>query len=292
MATIAELHQQAVKRAATVVNQTLVMRNWAIGAHIVEFEQAGADRAVYGTRLLPRLSADLQRKQVPGTSTDMLERMRRLYLLYPQLASDISAPLVRKSMRTRETPLPSISAPAVRKSLKRVPTARHLILRLSWTHLAELVRIDEPAKRTFYERQCLAGAWSKRELQRQIGSLLYERTGHSSDRTGLLAEVNAQGEVESQTLADLIRDPYILEFTGLAERPRYRESHLEQALLDHLQTFLLELGTGFCLEARQKRITVGNEHDWIDLTFYHRVLPATCSSTSRCGPSPMAMPAR
>jgi predicted nuclease of restriction endonuclease-like (RecB) superfamily len=144
------------------------------------------------------------------------------------------------------------------------------LLRLSWTHFIELIRIDDPLKRAFYEVQCLQGNWSIHQLQRQIGSLLYERTGLSTDKESVIGRAASQDFPPSITT--LPRDPYVLEFAGLAERPSYSEADLESALLDHLQAFLLELGTGFCFEARQKRITIGNEHDYIDLVFYHRFL--------------------
>jgi predicted nuclease of restriction endonuclease-like (RecB) superfamily len=133
-------------------------------------------------------------------------------------------------------------------------------------------RLDDPWKRAFYENECLKSSWSKRELQRQISSLLYERTGLSRDKQAVIERARRQASDARLQISDLIRDPYVLEFVGLAEQPRYTESDLETALLDHIQTFLLELGSGFCFEARQKRITVGNEHDYIDLVFYHRLL--------------------
>jgi len=146
------------------------------------------------------------------------------------------------------------------------------LLRLSWTHFLEFIRLDDPWKRLFYENECLEGGWTVSELQRQIGSLLYERTGLSTDKEAVLAHAHQQAAETPRSIAEIIRDPYVLEFTGLPERPLYLEKDLEKALLDHLQSFLLELGTGFCFETRQKRITVGNEHDYIDLVFYHRIL--------------------
>ena len=132
--------------------------------------------------------------------------------------------------------------------------------------------LDDPWKRAFYENECLLGGWSKRQLQRQIGSLLYERTGLSKNKRAVIARARQQAAAAPATIEDLIRDPYVLEFTGLADRPAYSENELETALLNHVQGFLLELGTGFCFEARQFRITVGNEHDRVDLVFYHRRL--------------------
>ena len=272
---ISDAHRQAQAGAAGAVNRHLVFRNWLIGAYLVEFEQSGEDRAEYGAGLLKRVSADLREREVPGASPDMLERMRLLYLHYPQVAERISAPLVRKlPVGEPAAPGSDISAPSVRNSGDRTPRPLPIekLLELSWTHLADLVRLEDPWKRAFYENECLKGHWSKRQLQRQIGSLLYERSGLSTDKEAVIERARQQAMETSGQIADLIRDPYILEFTGLTERPHYLEADLERALLDHLQSFLLELGTGFCFEARQRRITVGNEHDYLDLVFYHRIL--------------------
>jgi predicted nuclease of restriction endonuclease-like (RecB) superfamily len=150
------------------------------------------------------------------------------------------------------------------------PLSPQALIQLSWSHLVEIIAIDEPWKRAFFENECLQANWSVRQLRRQIGSLLYERTGLSTNKKTVIEK--ARKQERQQDFNDLIRDPYILEFTGLAERPEYLESDLESALLTHLQGFLLELGAGFCFEARQKRITVGKSHDYIDLVFYHRRL--------------------
>lgn len=270
---IGHAHDHSLRAAAGAVNRHLVLRNWLIGAYVVEFEQEGADRASYGTGLLKRLATDLQQRAIPGASPDMLERMRRLYSTYPQLHGAISAPAVRKSEGSPE-PEVFISAPAVRISDTSTPALLQpqRILEFSWTHLAELVRIDDPWKRAFYENECLKGGWSKRQLQRQIATLLYERTGLSTNKQAVIERGRQQAMDAPEDIASLIRDPYVLEFAGLAERTHYLEKDLERALLDHIQQFLLELGTGFCFEARQRRITVGTEHDRIDLVFYHRVL--------------------
>lgn len=174
--------------------------------------------------------------------------------------------------KTSSLDLPPISATLSRKSKVQQPTplSPELLLRLSWSHFIELIRIEDSWKRAFYENECLQGQWSVRQLQRQIGSLLFERTGLSKNKAAVLRR--AQSQESSAGIADLLRDPYVLEFTGLAERAEYVESDMERALLDHLQQFLLELGTGFCFEARQKRITVGAKHDYIDLVFYQRRL--------------------
>ena len=266
---ITALHRESAGRAVSAVNQALILRNWMIGAHIVEYEQKGHDRARYGSGLLNQLSLDLSSCDIRGVSVQMLERTRTFYFMYPQLAGKTSSPM-RISGRRR------ISAPLMRKSSARAADPAslpaELLLRLSWTHIIELLRLDDPWKRAFYENESLKGNWSVRQLQRQIGSLLYERTGLSTDKRTVINRARRQAVDAPVEMADLIRDPYVLEFAGLAEQPRYHESDLESALLDHLQAFLLELGAGFCFEARQKRITLGNEHDFIDLIFYHRIL--------------------
>lgn len=271
---IQSAHQEMRGRAVTAVNQALVLRNWLIGRFIVEFQQHGSDRATYGEGLLKRLSADLDKRNVQGCSPDMLERSRKLYLCYPQVASGISATALRISENSKVGSNMVISATVPRKSVATNPSPlppERLAL-LSWSQFMELIRIDDPWKRAFYENECLTGNWSARQLQRQIESLLYERTGLSSNKKAVIERGRKQSKEAPKSIDDLIRDPYVLEFAGLAERPEYSESDLETALLNHLQRFLLELGTGFCFEARQFRITVNNKHNRVDLVFYNRRL--------------------
>jgi len=274
---IGHAHTHTLGGVAHSVNRALVARNWLVGAYLVEFEQQGEDRATYGSGLLKRVAKDLSDEGIPGCGVRMLERMRDAYLAYPQLANKISSPLVTNfhdqlitNDLTKSSPLVAISD----RNQPHMPTplAAERIMGLSWTHIIELVRIDDPWKRAFYENECLKGGWSKRQLQRQIATLLYERTGLSTNKQAVIERGRQQAMDPPEDIASLIRDPYVLEFAGLAERTHYLERDLETALLDHIQQFLLELGTGFCFEARQRRITVGTEHDRIDLVFYHRVL--------------------
>jgi predicted nuclease of restriction endonuclease-like (RecB) superfamily len=278
---IAASSQQLLGRAAATVNQALVIRNWLVGAYIVEFEQNGEDRARYGTRLLERLAADLGERGLKGLGDPrLLRECRLLYRLYPQIRGTLSREFVAslpQRSEIRQAPSDDSTmkpeALAIRRTASRellAPLSAGLVLKLSWSQLQELIRLDDPLKRAFYENECLKGNWSVRQLQRQIGSLLFERTGLSTNKTAVLKRA-CQQEAQ-RTIADLLRDPYVLEFTGLAERAEYHETDLEKALLDHLQSFLLELGTGFLFEARHRRITVGNENDYLDLVFYHRHL--------------------
>ena len=275
-------------RAASAVNQALVIRNWTVGARIVEFEQSGKDRAKYGARLLEKLAGDLAKRGVAGLGISILERCRAFSLVYPQgaklipyaLQTELAVPIsdtpytdLPRLPPDREAPSSEFSGALIRGSVTpELPTPLEpaQLLQFSWSQLQELIRIDDPWKRAFYENECLKGRWSVRQLQRQIGSLLYERTGLSTNKKAVIERARKQEPRE--TAADLLREPYVLEFTGLADRPEYTEEQLESALLDHLQRFLLELGRGFCFEARQFRMTEGRKHHRVDLVFYHRLL--------------------
>lgn len=253
---IESVHRDSKAGAVGAVNRQLILRNWLIGAYLVEFEQNGQDRAEYGTGLLKRVAADLRNKNIPGSSTQMLERMRLFFRNYPQLGSAIASPPVVISPDILVTSDLQNSSSLMRNSpngntSKPTQLSAQLVLQLSWTHLIELIAIEDPWKRAFFENECLKGNWSVRQLQRQIGSLLYERTGLSTDKQTVIDHARNQATEVPVVIQDLIRDPYVLEFTGLAEKAAYLERDLETLLLDHLQAFLLELGTGFWLQVQE-----------------------------------------
>lgn len=263
--------QSAVARSA---NQFLTMRNWLIGAWIIEFEQNGEDRAAYGVELFERMAADLLQRGLRGFSVRNLKNFRQIALIYPSIPirqtlsaefSDAIEPthLGFPSLAARQAATPPLE-------WQDAPYYSRLFATLSWSHLLELTRIDDPLKRAFYELEAVKSGWSMRELKRQIDSMLYERTGLSRDKDAVLALANQGRLIDSA--ATMLRDPYILEFLGLAERPHYSESDLEAALITHLKEFLLELGRDFCFVSQQFRITVANRHHHLDLLFYHRGL--------------------
>ncbi len=236
---------------------------------------------------MPRLAKDLTSRGLPGLGLSTLKNRRLFYQPYPQISQspigffngpEISAPPLQKSKKsqspTGEMVAQPISFTASQKSVDAPPTplTPRQVLQFSWTHLLELIRLDDPRRRAFYENECLLGTWSVRHLQRQIGSQLYARTRLSKDKRTVVVRARKQSADTPTVIEHLSRDPYIREFTGPADRPAYSENDLESALLDHVQYFLLKLGTGFCLGARQFRITVGNERDCVDLVFYHRRL--------------------
>ncbi|MBO3272351.1 PDDEXK nuclease domain-containing protein [Hymenobacter defluvii] len=257
---ITHLHEQTQRAAARQINYWLTVRNWLIGYYIAEYEQHGEDRATYGARLMPELAQQV--KQVRGLSTQQLYRCVDFYRTYPTILSTASRELsglnlpALPAFSPAEAPLPGV-APEL------------LLRRLSFSHFLELLPLTDPLQRAFYEVQAVKNSWSVRELKRAVGTMLYERTGLSTDKATVLA-----GHAGAQPLqvADVVKNPYVLEFLGLEERASYSEQDLETAIIEHLQTFLVELGRGFCFEARQKRITFDNEHYFIDLVFYHRIL--------------------
>ena len=265
---IARLHDQTARAAAQQANYWLTIRNWCIGFYVAEYELQGADRAAYGERLMPELASRV--KQVKGLSVQQLYRCVDFYRAYPQILPTVSGKLQNIGIEEIK-PLTGSEAAVLDSTVANLPgIAPDLLLsRLSFSHFVELLLTDTPLKRAFYEVQAVKNSWSVRELKRARESLLFERTGLSADKQAVLA---AHAHAAPLAVADILKNPYVLEFLGLPEYPNYSEADLESAIIAHLQTFLVELGRGFCFEARQKRITFDNEHYFVDLVFYHRIL--------------------
>lgn len=262
VAAITRAHDDAQRQAVQAVNLTLTLRNWLVGYYIVEYEQHGADHARYGKQLLSNLAKDLRKRLGRGFGQRNLFLFREFYLRYPILQSVIAKLGIN-------LPAPR-SVPFTPLEWQDDAYFTRLYRELPWTHFIELIRIDDPLKRAFYEIEALRNRWSVREFKRQLNSLLYERMGLSRDKEGVLA-LAKEGE-RVMTPAEILRDPYVFEFLGLKREELYTESQLERALLDHLQEFLLEMGKGFCFVARQRRVTFDNEHYYIDLLLYNRRL--------------------
>lgn len=266
VAAIRQVHEHCAAQSGKAVNINLTLRNWAIGCYIREYEQNGADRAEYGENLLDRLADRLRQEGMSRVESRELRRYRQFYLVYSRIWQSLT-PELKKLLPDVGLPVPEIRESA---TPELAVAGRILVTSLSFMHLNELMAIDDPLKRAFYEVECIRGNWAVRELKRQIGSLYFERSGLSKDKSKLAALVKAGAEVSDPRLA--IRDPYVFEFLGLRSREVVGESDLEDALLDKLQDFLLELGHGFCFEARQKRILIGETHGFVELVFYHRIL--------------------
>ena len=270
---IADIHQRAYSGASKAVNAALTLRNWLIGAHIHEYELQGHDRAAYGNRLIGKLSESLLELGVPTCEQARLYSYLTFYRAYPQMSEALSSEMPPTGFDHRQFPIflsltgkSSAEPQDGEKSL----SGKLLLSRLSFTHFELLSSIDDPLKRAFYELESIKGNWSVRELKRQIGSLYFERSGLSRDPAKLSALANAT--TAQADPAHIIRDPYVFEFLGVRPSEVLPESALEAVLLEKMQSFLLELGRGFCFEARQKRLTIGGEYYFVDLVFYHRIL--------------------
>jgi len=265
---IRQILESARSGVARSVNTTQVVANWLIGREIVEEEQKGKQRAGYGERLLESLAVRLYKEYGDGYSARNLRFIRQFYLEYPDL---LPADAIRYAARTESTDRPDSSQSAIwyaPRTESWKPGRLHP--NISWTHYRTLLRVDKRDARAFYEIEGIKNNWSARELERQINSLLYERLAMSKDKTGLMRLATKGQDVQKP--ADVFKDPVVMEFLGLPESPKLVETDLEQALINNLQTFLLELGKGFAFVARQERLTVDGDHFYIDLVFYHTVL--------------------
>lgn len=286
---VRQVHEHCAAQAARAVNVSLTLRNWGIGCYIAEYELRGEDRAAYGSSLFPKLAQRLEAVGVPNCNRSRLYRYRDFYTLYPQIRDVFSVAFsgllpVAASQRAMVATLPPLlsggkmqtrsarSAGRIVATLSPHSTmpAATLLERLSYSHIELLLELEDPLKRAFYEIECIRGNWSVRALRRQIASLYFERSGLSTDKAKLSAMAQAGAESAEPKIA--IRDPYVFEFLGLKAKEAVAESDLEEALLDNLQDFLLELGHGFCLEARQKSIVIGKTRSFVDMVFFHRIL--------------------
>ncbi len=268
-------HDAAQSSAVKAINRMQTMRNWLIGYYIVEFEQHGKDRAEYGSQLLKKLEERVNRK---GLTRNTFQSSRNFYRLYPQMIENFQNRICTTvSCKSTEdaTSLPledvtrrtDIICPTV--SCKFVTSGETLLSKLSFSHINEIMKVADPLARYFYEQECIKCTWSVRELRRQISTNLYVRTGISSNPEKMLSLPSVQGHDSAELQ---IRQPFTFEFLGLKAQEIVDEHDLEDALITHLQEFILELGKGFCFEARQKRIIIDDEYYYPDLVFYNRIL--------------------
>lgn len=263
---VLQLHDSAYSATVKAINRFATIRNYVIGFYIVEYEQHGNDRAKYGDRLLKRLAESVNKR---GINETILKNCRRFYLAYPQIKvylTAISPTASKKSLGKSPTASDESSQISPTLSDKFITPAAELISKLSFSHIVEILTIDDPLVRFFYETECIRCCWSVKELRRQISTNLYFRAGVSQKPELLLerTEINTSPAIT-------IKDPFSFEFLGL--RPEaFTENDLENALIGHLQEFLLEMGKGFCFEARQKRMIIDDEYFFADLVFYNRIL--------------------
>ena len=263
---VLQLHDSAYSATVKAINRFATIRNYVIGFYIVEYEQHGNDRAKYGDRLLKRLAESVNKR---GINETILKNCRRFYLAYPQIKdylTAISPTASEKSLEKSPTASDKSSQIGPMPSDNFITPAAELVSKLSFSHIVEILTIDDPLARFFYETECIRCCWSVKELRRQISTNLYFRAGVSQKPELLLerTEINTSPAIT-------INDPFSFEFLGL--RPEaFTENDLENALIGHLQEFLLEMGKGFCFEARQKRMIIDDEYYFADLVFYNRIL--------------------
>ena len=259
-------HDAAQSSAVKAINRMQTMRNWLIGYYIVEYEQHGKDRAEYGTQLLKKLEERVNRK---GMTTTLFKWARKFYRLYPQMTDNLPVRICATMMHQLQSFENKEDAIGASMMHQFMTPGKTIISHLSFTHLREIMTIDDPLARYFYEQECIKCTWSVRELRRQISTNLYVRAGISSNPEKMLSLPSIQGH-DSVDLQ--IRQPFTFEFLGLKAQDVVDEHDLENALISHLQEFILELGKGFCFESRQKRIIIDDEYYYPDLVFYNRIL--------------------
>jgi len=285
---LSHVHEVLQGYASKSINQFLSLRNWLFGYYIIEYEQNGEDRAKYGENLIVNITQKV--KHIKGLTGNQLYVCRNFYLLYPHFLRTVSVILQSQdtgyneilrtvsvksqiidtdNILTKNISSDSIFKQDEGKDDDLLLSPELLLSRLSFSHFIELIRVDDALQRLFYEVEAIKNNWSVRDLKRAIGTSLAFRTVMSTNKEAVIAKIK---NLKPTTNAEVIRNPYVLEFLDLDEKSEYSELDLEQKILNHLQEFLIELGTGFCFEARQKRITFDNEHYRIDLVFYHKVL--------------------
>ena len=287
------------ENARMIINRNVTVRAWLTGFYIVEYEQRGTDRAKYGEQLLNRLSKRLDNKSF-GLSS--LKNYRQFYLYYPDLIVPIVDYLRQNSLKSQTLSsflegvdiqsdiksqtlsglLPDMQSSKVSQDGYAmlttdgdvVPVPQMLFNRMSYSNITLLLHVEDSTQRAFYAIEAMRGPWSYRELKRQIDSNYYIRSGWSK-RPDLLAE-KINDHVETASFKEEIKSPFTFEFLGLSSRDVIEESDLEQSIIDHFQDFMLELGMGFCLESRQKKMLIDNRYYKADLVFYHRILKCHC----------------
>ncbi|TSA16940.1 DUF1016 domain-containing protein [bacterium] len=282
LSSVSELLEQARRTSARAVNAVITATYWEVGRRIIEFEQKGQIRADYGDAVVAQLSLDLTRRFGRGFGPVNLSQMRKFYQLWPedrifqtlseksepghisQTRSGISAPLAIPQTLSAESDI--LHTPSEQFTLQHLSVA----FPLPWSHYVRLLSVKSPEARTFYESEALRGGWSVRQLDRQIASQFYERTALSRNKAAMLTKGSRPQPGDKLTPEEEIKDPFVLEFLGLKDE--YSENELEEALILHLERFLLELGGDFAFIGRQKRLRIGSEWYRVDLLFFHRKL--------------------
>ena len=266
---VAGVIEDARRTAALSVHAAMTAAYWLIGRHIVEFEQSGKGRGDYGSRVVERLAADLFHRYGRGFSFRNLWQMRAFYIAWPVLHPERATPgAAGRKLQTVSAELSSRgeTADAPAESLRHLATR----FRLPWSAYVRLLSVKNPNARQFYETEALRGGWSVRQLDRQINSQFHERTALSKDKAKMLTKGGQPQPADAMQPEAAIKDPFVLEFLNLKDE--YSESDLEEALIQRLESFLMELGGDFCFVGRQRRLRIDDEWYRVDLVFFHRTL--------------------
>lgn len=283
---IENIHSYFSDYANRQVNYAYTLRNWLIGMYLFQIEQKGKERAEYGEKIYKNLAKKLKEKNIKGMSFMMLHSFKNFFLTYPsiiQLVTEQFQSFENEKLVIIQSMIGefNLEKKAIRHSVIEQTRSKEevksiavenpglFISKISFTHILEFIKIENALQRSFYEIQTVKNNWTVRQLQREVNSLLYERIGLSTNKELLLNKLKND---HFSTFSDIVKNPYILEFLNIPEISSYSENDLEQSIINHLQQFLIELGRGFCFEARQKRISFNNKHYGIDLVFYHRIL--------------------
>jgi predicted nuclease of restriction endonuclease-like (RecB) superfamily len=270
---VAEIIEASRAQVSRSINTSTVYAYWLIGREIVEVQQEGKERAEYGEGLIKRLATRLTERYGKGFSLPSVKRMKQFYVTYPQ-GSAIPKEIDTGGKGSAVRSLFGSAPPSGKGSavMSRLPPSILVPFPplLSWTHYLLLLKVKDPQARAFYEIEAARESWSTRELERQVASMLFERLTMSQDEDKVLALAKEGQQVSKPD--DVIKDPMVLEFLELGERAHWMERDLEQAIIDRLESFLLELGKGFCFVGRQKRVTLDGDHFYVDLVFYNRLL--------------------
>jgi predicted nuclease of restriction endonuclease-like (RecB) superfamily len=283
---IENIHSYFSDYANKQVNYAYTLRNWLIGMYLFEIEQKGQNRAEYGEKLYRNLALKLKGKKIKGMSFTSLHTFKKFFQTYPSIVQTLSEQfqdnenqqfeivqsLIEQFNSDENVKIQSLIGQfSLEKKVKSIAIENPnlFISKISFSHILEFIKIEEPLQRSFYEIQTIKNGWTVRQLQREINSLLYERIGLSSNKDLMFDKLKNDN---FNCFSEIIKSPYILEFLNIPEKAEYSENDLEQGIINHLQQFLIELGRGFCFEARQKRISFNNKHYRIDLVFYHRIL--------------------
>ena len=281
---IENIHSYFSDYANKQVNFAYTLRNWLIGMYLFEYEQKGKDRAEYGEKLYRNIAKNLKDKKVRGMSFTSLHTFKKFFQTYPSIVQLLPEQLLltdnqdfeivqsaTEQFKIRTNEIIQSMIGQLKSDVKTISVENPSLFlsKISFTHIVEFLKFDNPIQRSFYEIQTIKNNWTVKQLQREINSLLYERIGLSSNKDLMFDKLKNDNY---SCFSEIIKSPYILEFLNIPEKTTYSENDLEQEIINHLQQFLIELGRGFCFESRQKRISFNNKHYRIDLVFYHRIL--------------------